>query len=242
MKRLITLEPDQSAARIAIDPGDSQGSTRSQPIAAEAGPGLMLALAERDGQRCGGPVLLAGLVVGFGVVELAAGPLGQTSRFSLELLILLVLQLMGPMLVTVLAMVLLLPSWLERVERLGLKAWRQSVPAAALTGSLLLLLFLTAAVTGGVLASPRGDLIGEIRDLLSGVLLVDLLRAWLRAGVFLAAICGWSQWRVARGLRRGTPVSEQVSNLLVQGLMVLLALKLLWVTALDPLHLSASAQ
>ena len=242
MKRLITLEPDQSAARIAIDPGDSQGSTRSQPIAAEAGPGLMLALAERDGQRCGGPVLLAGLVVGFGVVELAAGPLGQTSRFSLELLILLVLQLMGPMLVTVLAMALLLPSWLERVERLGLKAWRQSVPAAALTGSLLLLLFLTAAVTGGVLASPRGDLIGEIRDLLSGVLLVDLLRAWLRAGVFLAAICGWSQWRVARGLRRGTPVSEQVSNLLVQGLMVLLALKLLWVTALDPLHLSASAQ
>ena len=242
MKRLITLEPDQSAARIAIDPGDSQGSTRSQPIAAEAGPGLMLALAERDGQRCGGPVLLAGLVVGFGVVELAAGPLGQTSRFSLELLILLVLQLMGPMLVTVLAMVLLLPSWLERVERLGLKAWRQSVPAAALTGSLLLLLFLTAAITGGVLASPRGDLIGEIRDLLSGVLLVDLLRAWLRAGVFLAAICGWSQWRVARGLRRGTPVSEQVSNLLVQGLMVLLALKLLWVTALDPLHLSASAQ
>ena len=233
MKRLITLEPDQSAARIAIDPGDSQGSTRSQPIAAEAGPGLMLALAERDGQRCGGPVLLAGLVVGFGVVELAAGPLGQTSRFSLELLILLVLQLMGPMLV---------PSWLEQVERLGLKAWRQSVPAAALTGSLLLLLFLTAAITGGVLASPRGDLIGEIRDLLSGVLLVDLLRAWLRAGVFLAAICGWSQWRVARGLRRGTPVSEQVSNLLVQGLMVLLALKLLWVTALDPLHLSASAQ
>ena len=55
----------------------------------------MLAITERDGQRCGGPVLLAGLVVGFGVVELASGPLGQTSRFSLELLILLVLQLMG---------------------------------------------------------------------------------------------------------------------------------------------------
>jgi hypothetical protein len=146
------------------------------------------------------------------------------------------------MLVTVLAMALLLPSWLERVERLGLKAWRQSVPAAALTGSLLLLLFLIAAVTGGVLASPRGDLIGEIRDLLSGVLLVDLLRAWLRAGVFLAAMCGWSQWRAARWLRRGTPTSELVSNLLVQGLMVLLALKLLWVTALDPLHLSPSAQ
>lgn len=202
----------------------------------------MLAIAERDGQRCGGPVLLAGLVAGFGVVELASGPLGQTSRFSLELLILLVLQLMGPMLVTVLAMALLLPSWLERVERLGLKAWRQSVPAAALTGSMLLLLFLSAAVTGGVLASPRGDLIGEIRDLLSGVLLVDMLRAWLRAGLFLAALCGWSQWRAARGLRRGTPASVLVSNLLVEGLMVLLALKLLWVTVLDPLQLRPSAQ
>lgn len=201
-----------------------------------------LRLAERDGQRCGGPVLLAGLVVGFGVVELAAGLLGQTSRFSLELLILLVLQLMGPMLVTVLGMALLLPSWLERVERLGLKTWRHSVPAAALTGSLLLLLFLLAAVAGGVLASPRGDLIGEIRDLLSGVLLVDMLRAWLRGGVFLAAMCGWSQWRVARGLRRGIPASVLVSNLLVEGLMVLLALKLIWVIALDPLRINSFAQ
>ena len=123
---------------------------------------------------------------------------------------------MAPMLVTVLAMGLLLPSWLEKVERLGLKAWRQFVPAAALTVSLLLLLFLIAAVTGGALASPRGDLIGEIRDLLSGVLLVDLLRAWLRAGL--------------------------LSNVLVEGLMVVLALKLLWVTALDPLRISPSAQ
>lgn len=187
-------------------------------------------------------MLLAGLVVGFGVVELAAGPLAQTSRFSLELLILLVLQLMGPMLVTVLAMALLLPSWLAQVERLGIQAWKHSVPAAALTGSLLLLLFLTAAVAGGVLASPRADLIAEIRDLLSGVLLVDMLRALLRAGLFLAALCGWSHWRAARGLRRGTASSVLMSQLLVEGLMLLLALKLLWITALDPLHLGPSAQ
>lgn len=32
----------------------------------------MLAIAEWDGQRSGGPVLLAGLVLGFGVAELAA--------------------------------------------------------------------------------------------------------------------------------------------------------------------------
>ena len=52
--------------------------------------GQILRLAERDGQRCGGPVLMAGLVLGLGVVNLCSGPLGQTSRFSLELLILLV--------------------------------------------------------------------------------------------------------------------------------------------------------
>lgn len=52
----------------------------------------ILKLAERHGERCGGPVLLSGLILGIGVVELSCGALGQTSRFSLELLTLLVLQ------------------------------------------------------------------------------------------------------------------------------------------------------
>lgn len=105
---------------------------------------VVLHLAERQGQRCGGPILLAGLVLGAGGVELSSGPLGQTSRFSLELLMLLVLQLVGPMLVTLLAMALLLPRWLEHAERRAERAWREALPAAALVG--------------GVLASPRADL------------------------------------------------------------------------------------
>jgi hypothetical protein len=96
---------------------------------------VMLRRAERQGQRCGGTILLAGLVLGAGVVELSSGPLGQTSRFSLELLILLVLQLIGPMLVTLLAMALLLPLWLEHAQRRGGRAWREAVPVAALVGS-----------------------------------------------------------------------------------------------------------
>jgi hypothetical protein len=100
----------------------------------------VLRLGERQGQRCGGPILLAGLVLGAGVVELSSGPLGQTSRFSLELLILLVLQLAGPMLVSLLAMALLLPPWLEHVGRRRARAWRAALPAAALVGALLLLL------------------------------------------------------------------------------------------------------
>lgn len=204
--------------------------------------GRLLQLAERNGQRCGGPVLLAGFVLGIGVVELSSIALGQTSRFSLELLILLVLQLVGPMLVTLLSMALLLPCWLglgpgDRAQRPG---W--AMPAAALVGALLMLLFLVAALSGGVLASPRADLAGEVRDLLGGLALPDLLRAMLRSALFLAILCGWSQWRGEITLRRGLPPVLVSSNLLVEGLVLLLGLKLLWITALDPLYLSPSAQ
>ncbi len=214
------------------------------PVVASAVAGFsqFLRLAERCGQRCGGVVLLAGFVLGFGVVELSCGPLAQTSRFSLELLTLLVLQLVGPMLVTLLAMALLLPAWLEQADGSGARAWRLAVPAAAVVGALLLLLFLLSALTGGVLASTRADLIGEARDLLSGVLLADLLRSMLRSAVFLAILCGWSQWRGVMQIKRGAAPALVSSNLLVEGLMLLLGLKLLWITALDPLRLSGSAQ
>ena len=204
--------------------------------------GQILRLAERDGQRCGGPVLMAGLVLGLGVVNLCSGPLGQTSRFSLELLILLVLQLLGPLLVCLLSMALLLPSWLERSQRRAHRAWRQSLPAAAVVGALLLLLFLVAAVIGGVLASPRADLIGELRDLCTGVMLTDLVRSTLRASLFLAILCLWSEWRGIRTLSGGLAPALVSSNLLVEGLLLLMALKLIWITAIDPLRLSANPQ
>lgn len=203
--------------------------------------GQALRLAERTGERCGGPVLLAGLVLGLGVVELSSGALGQTSRFSLELLILLVLQLVGPMLVTLIAMALLLPRWLQRSpERNG--AWGPSLAASALVGGLLLLLFLASAITGGVLASPRADLLAELGDVFSGVVLSDLLRSGLRASLFLAVLCGWSQRRGHRRLQRGVAPELVSSDLMVEGLMLLLGLKLLWITAIDPLHLSTAAQ
>jgi hypothetical protein len=202
---------------------------------------LVLRRAERQGQRCGGSILLAGLVLGAGVVELSSGPLGQTSRFSLELLILLVLQLIGPMLVTLLAMALLLPLWLEHAEQRGGRAWREAVPVAALVGALLLLLFLMASLVGGALASPRADLIGELRELLAGVLLKDLLRSTLRASVFLVILCAFSQWRGHHAIGRGLAPALVSSNLLVEGLMLLLGLKLVWIMALDPLKLGGVA-
>lgn len=69
-------------------------------------------------------MILTGFVLAIGVVQLSSGALGQTSRFSLSLLTLFVLKLVGPMLVSLLSMALLLPSWIEEGQRLGSQAWR----------------------------------------------------------------------------------------------------------------------
>jgi len=201
----------------------------------------ILNTAERNGQRCGGPVLLSGMVVGAGLVELSAGPLGQNSRFSLELLTLLVLQLVGPLVVSLLAMALMMPNWLDRVERRGARAWLVSVPASALLAAVLLLLFLVSSLCAGALTTPRSDLVGEARALLSGLALKDVIRAMLRCSFFLACICGWSQWRGYQELKRNRHPALMVSNLLMEGLMVLFALKLLWITVLDPINLGAAS-
>lgn len=201
-----------------------------------------LRVAERNGERCAGPVILAGLLIGLGMVQLASGPMAQTSRFSLELLILLVLQLVGPMLVALLALALLLPRWMARIELEGQVSWSRSVPAAVVVGALLLLMFFVAAVCGGVLATPRADLVGEFRDLLAGVLLIDVTRACLRAGVFLGLLCAWCQWRTARGMTSGKEAGSLISDQLAEGLVLLLALKLIWISVIDPLHLTATPQ
>ena len=201
---------------------------------------LILRELERNGQRCGGPVLLAGFAMGYGLVTLSSS-LGQSSRFALELLVLVKLQLVGPALVSLLAMALLLPHWLDRVESRGSKAWHHCLPAAALAGLVLMLMLFVAALIGGVLASPRADLAQEFNELLSGIQLSDLLRPLIRSGAFLAVLCGWSQWRGVNALQQKRPMTLVVSNLLVEGLMLALLLKLIWVFSIDPPSLRSLA-
>ena len=197
----------------------------------------VLRAVERDGIRCGAPVLLAGFVAGAGLAEVAAGPLGLASRTICELVILLVLQVAGPVLVVLLALVQLGPLWLERVQEQGLRAWRVAVPAAAILAPLLLNLFLVAALVSGAMFTPRADLMGEVGDVLSGLQLHDLAITWIRSSVFFAVICGWCLRRCERGLLRQAPPGVIVSELFSHGIVVILLLKLVWLVAVDPFSL-----
>ena len=197
----------------------------------------VMRFAERDGLRCGGPVILAGFVTGSGLVEVAAGPLGLASRDICVLMILLVLQLAGPLMVTVVALMQLAPTWLERVEEMGPGVGRLTVPAAALVAPLLLTVFLVATLVSGALVTPRADLAGELGDVLSGIQLRDLLVTWVRTSVFFAIICAWCVRRCRLGLWRQVPQGKIVSELLNHGIVLILLLKLVWIVAIDPIKL-----
>jgi hypothetical protein len=192
---------------------------------------------ERDGVRCGAPVLLAGFVAGAGLAEVAAGPLGLASRTICELVILLVLQVAGPVLVVLLALVQLGPLWLAHVEQQGRRAWRVAVPAAAILAPLLLSLFLVAALVSGALFTPRADLLAEVVEVLSGLQLRDLVITWIRTSVFFAIVCAWCLSQCERGLLRQAPPGVIVSELFSYGIVVILLLKLIWLVTVDPFSL-----
>ena len=201
-----------------------------------------LRIAEADGQRCAGPIVLTGLVLGAGVVALVSGPLGQTSRFSLELLLLLLLQLLGPLLVSVITLALLLPSWLQRCSGTARRQLASNLSAAALVAPSLMLLLIVTGMLGGILLSPRADLIGELKDLLAGIQLKDLARTLLRATLFVVGSCGFCVWRTNQLGFAAQDANTQLrwsSDLLLEGLALLLAFKLVWIVLLDPIRLTS---
>ena len=106
-------------------------------------------------------------------------------------------------------------------------------PTAALAGALLMLLFLTAALLGGVLMTPRNDFLIELQDLLSSLQVQHILRTLVRCSVFLGLMCIWCQRRGLIERQRGISPAVTVSNQLMEGLMVGLLLKLLWVLGLN---------
>jgi hypothetical protein len=196
-----------------------------------------LEFTEADGQRCAGLVILTGVVLGAGLVQLLTGPGGQTSRFSLQLVVLVVLQLAGPLMVALLAIVCLSPHWQERCRGEGRDAWRSVVLPCLPLGGILMLMFLVAAVLAGVLATPRADLFGEVKELLGALSSTELLRTVLRSSVFLVAASAWSLRVHSLGLRQQRPAAAIQSESLLQSVTLVLMLKLFWILVIDPIRL-----
>ena len=196
-----------------------------------------LAVTELDGQRCSGLVILAGVVLGAGLVQLFTSVGGQTSRFSLELLALVVLQLAGPLLVSLLAILRLNPDWQERSRVEGRGAWRSVVLPAVPLGALLMLMFLASAMGAGVLATPRSDMTGELRELLASLRSSDVLRTVIRTSVFLGAASAWSLRLQHIGLRQQRDAVVIQNDSLLQSVTLVLVLKLFWIIAIDPIRL-----
>ena len=202
----------------------------------------VLLIAERDGQRCAGPVLIAGIAVGVGVIQLSTGTLKESSPLSLQMLNFLVLELIGPLLVSVLRMALLLPRWIDRLAAKGRRAWRRSVPGAALIGIvlMLMLMFFSASLLAGILVTPRSELGVDLMALLAKTSFLELVRSLLRSAGFLAALCAWCQWRAQGPMRQGHRKTFIVSNLLMEGLMIGIGLKLIWFLVAQILPLQES--
>jgi hypothetical protein len=196
-----------------------------------------LAVTELDGQRCSGLVILAGVVLGAGLVQLFTSVGGQTSRFSLELLALVVLQLAGPLMVSLLAILRLNPDWQERSRVEGRGAWRSVVLPAVPLGALLMLMFLASAMGAGVLATPRSDMTGELRELLASLRSSDVLRTVIRTSVFLGAASAWSIRLHRIGLRQQRDAVVIQNDSLLQSVTLVLVLKLFWIIAIDPIRL-----
>jgi len=196
-----------------------------------------LAVTEVDGQRCAGLVILAGVVLGAGLVQLFSSVGGQTSSFSLELLALVVLQLAGPLMVSLLAILRLNPDWQERSRVEGRGAWRSVVLPAVPLGALLMLMFLASAMGAGVLATPRSDMTGELRELLASLRSSDVLRTVIRTSVFLGAASAWSIRLHRIGLRQQRDAVVIQNDSLLQSVTLVLVLKLFWIIAIDPIRL-----
>ena len=188
----------------------------------------MLLIAEEDGERCAGPTLLAGVAIGVGIIKLSSEALRQSSHLSLQMLSILVLELMGPLLVSVFGMALLLPRWIDRVEKSSSRHWGLLIASSALVGAGLMLMFFTASMIAGVLITPRDEMVTELMDLLASIEPRYFFRAVLRCTAFLAILCTWCLWRTSTALKKGHEKTYIASNLLLEGLMIGFTLKLIW--------------
>lgn len=204
---------------------------------ARLAPMVWLAVAESDGRRCVGLVALSGGVFGAGVVQLLVGPIGQSDAFSLQVLVLLLLQLMGPLTVALLSTVVLLPTWLRRCSNEPSMAWQRQFCSALPVAPLLMVCFLAAGLLGGVLITPRSDVVGEMSEIVRAIDPRQLVGALVRCTVYLALPAVWCLREVRQGIRYNRDPADVASGTLLNSFLLVLVLRIFWMVVVEPIHL-----
>lgn len=194
-------------------------------------------MAERDGNRCAGLVLLMGAVFGVGLIRLLQEGLGLSSQQALRVLVVAMLHLVGPLVVALIAFTRLTPLWLRRAREGGASAGWLTLGPAFLVAPLLLVHALVGGLVGGVLANTQGGLEFRLGHALGAIVPMDLVSALLRTGLYLAAAALLCLWEAQRRLRSQACAEDLVASLIARQIALMVGLKLLWTLAVAPVSL-----
>jgi hypothetical protein len=197
----------------------------------------LLRMAERDGRRCATLVLLIGTVFGVGLTRMLQGGFNLSASQSLQVLVVAMLYLVGPLVVSLIAFTRLTPLWLRRARAGGAEAAWLTLGPALLVGPLLLIHGLLGAVAGGVLASAQGGLEPRLAQAIGAILPLDLLSASLRTALYLAAAALLCLWEARRPPLDRAGAEDLIASLLARQIALLVGLKLVWTLAVHPIAL-----
>jgi hypothetical protein len=197
----------------------------------------LLRLAERDGRRCATLVLLIGTVFGVGLTRLLQAGFNLSATQSVQVLVVAMLYLVGPLVVALIAFTRLTPLWLRRARAGGGEAVWLTLGPALLVGPFLLIHGLMGAVVGGVLASVRGGVELRLAQAMGAILPLDLLSALLRTALYLAAAALLCLWEARRFPLDRAGAEDLIASLIAREIALLVGLKLVWTLAVNPISL-----
>lgn len=197
----------------------------------------LLRMAERDGSRCAGLVILTSTVFGVGLIRLLRQGLHLAPQQSMQVLVVATLHLVGPMVVSLIAFTRLTPLWLRRGREGGARVGWLTLGPAILVGPLLLIHALCAALVGGLLGGPGVELDPSLPRLIGAIGPLDVLAALARTALYLAGAALLCLWE-ARSHPLGPAAAEDlIASLIAREIALMVALKLIWTLAIDPVSL-----
>jgi len=197
----------------------------------------LLRIAERDGSRCAALVLLIGTVFGVALMRLLQAGLNLSAAQSLRVLVVAMLQLVGPLVVALIAFTRLTPLWLRRARGGGAQVGWLTLGPTLLVGPLLLILALTGSVVGGVLAGPQGGVELRLAQAMGAIVPWELFSALVRTALYLAAATLLCLWEARRLPLDRAGAEDLIASLIAREIALLVALKLVWTLALNPIAL-----